>query len=114
MTSARKLPVPIRLCETTPTDVVPADYVAELWAALDQTLQHSGCGVGSDIPVDQGGALDMNTYRIVGVSAPVREPSPNLIEECLPSPYHHHESLPELELSQCVVLLGPASQLCFH
>ena len=56
-------PVPIRLCETTPTDVVPAEYsVEELWAALDQTLQHSGCGVGSDTPVDQGGTLARWTH----------------------------------------------------
>ena len=35
----KKLPVPIRLCNTTPIDVVPAVYyVEEPWAALDQTL----------------------------------------------------------------------------
>ena len=51
----------------TPTDVVPAEhYVEELWAALYQTLQHSGCGVGSDTPVGQGGTLDMKTVKITG------------------------------------------------
>ena len=80
MTSARRLPVPIRLCQTTPMDVVPPAeyYVEELWTAFDQTLQHSACGVGSDTPVDQGGTLDMNTYKFVGAPAPVREPSPDL------------------------------------
>ena len=34
--------VPIRLCGTTPKDVVPAEYyVEELWAALHQTLLRS-------------------------------------------------------------------------
>ena len=64
--ATRKLPVLIRLCGTTPIDVVLAEYyVEELWAALDQTLQHSGCGVGSDTPVAQGGTLNPTTFKIV-------------------------------------------------
>ena len=56
---------PIRLCGTLPTTVVPAErYVEQLWAALDQTLLHSKCGVlpgvGSDTPVGQGGSLNMD------------------------------------------------------
>ena len=49
--SPQKLKVPIHLCDTTPTDVVPAEYyLEELWVALGQTLLRSGCGVGSDTP----------------------------------------------------------------
>ena len=80
-TSPQKLKVPIQLCDTTPTDVVLAEYfVEELWAALDQTLQHSGCGVGSDTPVDQGGSLDMKAVKIKG--APV---APESNVPCYPS-----------------------------
>ena len=64
-TLLQKLKVPIRLCGTTPIDVVPAEYyVEELWAALDQTLLRSACGVGSDTPLGQGGTLDMKTFKI--------------------------------------------------
>ena len=35
-----------------PSLVVPAEhYVEQLWAALDQTLHHSKCGIWSDTPV---------------------------------------------------------------
>ena len=81
--SPKRLKVPIRLCDTTPTDVVPAEhYVEELWAALDQTLQHSGCGLGSDTPID----LDMKTLEIKGAPAPVREVAPDPTVPCHPSP----------------------------
>ena len=62
--------------------IVSEYYVEELWAALDQTLQRSGCGVGSDT----SGTLDMNTYKIGGAPAPVREVSPESAQECQPSP----------------------------
>ena len=46
---------PISLCGTLPTLVVPAErYVEQLWATLDKTLLHSGCGIGSDTPVGKG------------------------------------------------------------
>ena len=90
--------MPIRLCGTTPTDVVPAEYyVEELWAALDQTLQQCGCGVGSDTPVDQGGTPDLTTFKIVGAPAPVREPSPDLTEHSRTSPAPPPEYLPEMK-----------------
>ena len=55
----RRLPVLVQLCGTTSIDVALAEYyVEELWAALDKTLEHSGSGVGSDTPVDQGGTLN--------------------------------------------------------
>ena len=64
---------PIRLCGALPTEVVPAErYVQQLWAALDQTLTHSQCGIKSDTPVGQGGTLDLTTLNIVGAPAPVR------------------------------------------
>ena len=53
--------------------MVPAErYVEQLWAALDETLKHSKCGVGSDTPVGQGGPLNMENYTIVGATAPVK------------------------------------------
>ena len=62
---------PIQLCGTLPTLVVPAEhYVEQLWAALDQTLHYSKCGIGSDTPVGEGGTLDLNTCTIVGATAP--------------------------------------------
>ena len=65
---------PIRLCGTLPATVVPAErYVEQLWAALDQTLQHSMCGVGSDTPVGLGGTLNMSNFNIVGAPAPVKK-----------------------------------------
>ena len=65
---------PTRFCGTLPTTVVPAErYVEQPWAALDQTLQHSSCGVGSDTPVGLGGTLNMNNFTIVGAPAPVRK-----------------------------------------
>ena len=68
----------IRLCGTLPTTVVPAERcVEQLWAALDQTLRCSKCGVGSDTPVGQGGTLDMTTLTIVGAPAPVKTKSPD-------------------------------------
>ena len=68
---------PIRLCGTLPTTVVPAErHVEQLWAALDQTLQHSKCGVESDTPVGQGETLDMKTFTIVGAPAPVKKANP--------------------------------------
>ena len=61
---------PIRLCGTLPTKVVPAEqYVKQLWAALDQTLHHSKCGVGSDTPV-RSGTLKVEDFTIVGAPAP--------------------------------------------
>ena len=57
-TAAQRNSVPVSLCSTTPNDVVHAEhYVEELWAALDKTLDHSGCGVGSDAPEGQGGTV---------------------------------------------------------
>ena len=76
---------PIRLCGTFPTTVVPAErYVEQPWAALDQTLHHSKCGVGSDTPVGQGGTLNMSNYTIVGVPsypAPGIPPPPEYLPE---------------------------------
>ena len=64
---------PIRLCGTLPTTVVPAErYVKQLWAALDQSLLCSQCGIGSNTPVGQGGTLNMENYTIVGAPAPVK------------------------------------------
>ena len=78
--------VPIKLCRTTPTDVVPAEhYVEELWAALDETLLRSECGVGSDTPVSQGGTLYMKTFTIVGAPAPIREANPDPIVRSYPT-----------------------------
>ena len=56
------------MCGTVPTTVVPAE---QLWTALDQTLLHSKCGVGSDTPVGQGGTLNKAlSPRIVAVHGP--------------------------------------------
>ena len=83
----QKLKALIHLCETIPTDVVPAEYyVEELWAALDQTLLRSGCGVGSDTPVGQGGTLDMKTFKIIGAPAPIRNVAPDPTVPSHPSP----------------------------
>ena len=91
VSAARKLPVPIQLWGTMPTDVVPAEcYVEQLWAALDLTLQRFGCGVGSDTPVAQGGALHLTTFKIVGAPAPVRESSPEPPDHLH---HHHHQSI---------------------
>ena len=79
--------VPLEVCGTRPMDVVPAEYyVEELWKALDKTLENSGCGVGSDLPKDQGGTLDPATHNIYGTSAPEekRVKEPNLPSGLMP------------------------------
>ena len=91
---------PIRLCGTMPIDVVPAEhYVEQLWAALDQTLLHSKCGVGSDTPVGQGGTLDMKSFTIVGAPVPVREANPDPTVRSYPAPGvpEPPEYLPEMK-----------------
>ena len=89
---------PIRLCGTLPTTVVPAErYVEQLWAALDQTLTHSECGVRSDTPVGQGGTLDMETFTIVGATAPPKAKTPP--KPGVPPP---PEYLPEMKDEQIV------------
>ena len=77
--------------------MVPAGrYVEQLWAALDQTLLHSKCGIGSDTPVEEGGTLDLKTLTIVGAVAPPKPfiPAPGVP----PSP----EYLPEMKDEQIV------------
>ena len=77
---------------TLPTLVVPAErYVEQLWAALDQTLLHSKCGIGSDTPVEEGGTLDLKTLTIVGGVAP---PKPFIPAPGVPPP---PEYLPEMK-----------------
>ena len=88
---------PISLCGTLPTLVVPAEhYVEQLWAALDQTLLHSKCGIGSDTPVEEGGTLDVKTLTIVGAIAP---PKPFIPAPGIPPP---PEYLPEMKDEQIV------------
>ena len=86
-----------QLCGTLPTLVVPAErYVEQLWAALDQTLHHSKCGMGSDTPVGEGGTLDVKTFTIVGATAP---PKPFIPAPGVPPP---PEYLPEMKDEQIV------------
>ena len=59
------------------------NYVEKLWAALDQTLLRSKCGVGSDTPVE-GGTLDMKSFTTVGAPAPIREVNPDPIVRAAP------------------------------
>ena len=83
---------PIPLCGTLPSLVVPAEhYVEQLWAALDQTLHYSKCGIGSDTPVGKGGTLDLNTCTIVGATAPSK---PFTLAPGVPPP---PEYLPEMK-----------------
>ena len=99
---------PIRLCGTLPTTVVPAErYVEQLWAALDQTLQHSKCGVGSDTPVGQGGTLSMENYTIVGATAPVKQnpiPTPPKVP---PPPEYLPEMKDEAIVKNTIRALSP-------
>ena len=82
------------MCGALPTTVVPAErYVEQLWAALDQTLSHSQCGVVSDTPVGQGGTLNMKNYTIVGAPAPVKQKEIPIPSGVPPPP----EYLPEMK-----------------
>ena len=77
--------------------VVPAErYVEQLWAALDQTLSQSQCGVGSDTPVVKGGTLDLDALTIVGATAP---PKPFIPAPGVPPPPDY---LPEMKDEQIV------------
>ena len=40
--------------------------LAPLTEAMDQTLHHSRCGIGSDTPVGQGGTLNVDDFTVVG------------------------------------------------
>ena len=95
---------PIPLCGTLPTSVVPAErYVERLWALLDQTLQHSKCGIGSDTPVEKGGTLNLKTLTIEGADAP---PEPVIRAPGVPPP---PEYLPQMkdEHKRIVAVHGP-------
>ena len=104
--ATRTLQMPIRLCGTTPTDVVPTKYyVEELWAALDKMLQHSGCGVGSDTPLAQGGPLNPTTFKIVGAPAPIPETPPQPRDHnraSLAPPRPPPEYLPEMKDAEII------------
>ena len=98
----------IRLCGTLPTMVVLAErYVEQLWAALDQTLSHSKCGVGSDTPVVKGGTLDLDTLTIVGATAPPKPfiPAPGVP----PPPEYLPEMKDELIVKNTIKALSPRS-----
>ena len=117
---------PIQLCGTLPTTVVPAErYVEQLWAALDQTLLHSDCGVGSDTPVGQGGTLNMDNFTIVGAPAPVNQKTIPIRPGVTPPPDYLPEMKDEAivkntikELSPRIVafteIQGPGSPLRSH
>ena len=63
--------VPLLMCGAKPTDVVHAEHwVEELWRALDQTLENSDSGVGSDLPKGEGGTLDPVTLEVHVAPAP--------------------------------------------
>ena len=105
--------------------MVPAEhYVEQLWAALDQTLRYSKCGIGSDTPVGEGGTLDLNTCTIVGATAPSKPfilapgvpPPPEYLPEMkddliVKEHYSEHSHLGSL-LS--MVPLGQGNPLCSH
>ena len=59
-------------------------------------------GVGSD--TDQGGTLDLNTYKIVGAPEPLREVFPESAEQCQPS--HETPGAPEYlsEMKDAVII----------
>ena len=98
---------PIRLCGTTPTEVVPAErYVQQLWEALDMTHQMAQCGIGSDTPVGQGGTLDTTTLTIRGADAPMSvesSPTPGVP----PPPDYLPEMEDELIVKNTVKALSP-------
>ena len=57
-------------CGTKPVDVVPSEhYVKRLWEAPYKTLENSGCGVGSDLPEGEGGALDPKALKECSAAA---------------------------------------------
>ena len=99
---------PIRLCGTLPTTVVPAErYVEQLWAALDQTLLHSKCGVGFDTPVGQGGTLNMENCTIVGATAPVRQKVVPIPPGIPPPPEYLPEMKDEAIVKNTIRALSP-------
>ena len=99
---------PIRLCGTLPTTVVPAErYVEQLWAALDQTLLHSKCGIGSDTPVGQGGTLNMDNYTIVGAPAPVKQKTIPIPPGVPPPPEYLPEMKDEAIVKNTIKALSP-------
>ena len=88
---------PIPLCGSLPALVVPAEhYVEQLGALLDNTLEHSTCGIGSDTPVGKGGTLDLKTLTITGAIAPDK---PLELAPGVPPP---PEYLPEMKDEQVV------------
>ena len=98
---------PIRLCGTTPSEVVPAErYVQQLWEALDMTHQMAQCGIGSDTPVGQGGTLDTATLTIRGADAPMsaKTPPPPGVP---PPPDYLPEMEDELIVKNTVKALSP-------
>ena len=97
---------PISLCGTLPALVVPAErYVEQPWAALDQTLLHSKCGIGSDTPVGKGGTLHLKTLTIVGAVAP--DKPVNRAPGVPPPPEYLPEMKDELIVRNSIKALSP-------
>ena len=84
--------------------MVPAErYVEQPWAALDQTLQQSLCGVGSNTPVGLGGALNLDNFTILGAPAPVKKkvnPDPSVLSYPASKVPPPPEYLPEMKQQQ--------------
>ena len=102
-TVARRGSVQVSLCGTTPIHVVHAEqYVEELWAALDKTLDNSGCGVGSDLPEGQGGTLNLATLQVKSAPAPVVKPIQQPRGPSHPIPPPPPELLPDMKDSLAI------------
>ena len=102
--------------------------LSPMWRSCGRPwTRHSGCGVGSDLPRDQGGTLDPDTLKVHGAPAPEEK---RVEEPCVPSnmkPPPPPEYLPDMKDTMaisfmhchCELLLsmdpqGQGSQLHSH